>query len=268
MPTMDTFTFDGKSSSDFHCYVVWNEIDSGPEAQYETAAIPGRSGDFILFGRRYGNVEHSYDVIFTENAEANLAAMREYLMSRQGYCVLSDTRHTSEFYHAYYTGPIVPTITPRRDMAKFTVTFSRKPQRWLVAGETEVTLVNGGRDPVNTIENPTSFYAAPLFRIVGASKSNGYGVSWRTNGFAMRAVTSNDNPDMATVRQSEMIVDCASMQAYLTSGKIACNHYMTYTINDNSAKAMRLAPGNNMLTLSYSRYGDIDIFMKPRWFSL
>ena len=115
----DYFIFDGVDSRKFDCVVFEADTFSSPVKEYGVASIPGRSGDLLLSNRRFQNVQHVYDVVIYRNFAENFDALREFLLGRDGYCRLEDSIHPDEFYHAYFSESITPSVpamnAPRRD---------------------------------------------------------------------------------------------------------------------------------------------------------
>lgn len=146
--------------------VYWNSVDGAPMRQYKQFTVNGRNGKLLLDLNRYDNVTHKYGVVFTpsqnKTAYEKYAEFRDKVLSYSGYKTLYDSFHTTEFYSAYIDTAIDPKLTIQRDLVKMTVTFSRKPERYLNSGNTVTTLTADG-----SITNPTSYESKPLLRIYG-----------------------------------------------------------------------------------------------------
>lgn len=160
------FTFDGVALSSFgDVTVVKGETFEAPAREFDVREIPGRNGDMVLDGGKYPNVEITYWVMIRSNFETTYRKICGFLLSRKGYCKLSDSWNTDEFYLAYVSQSIQPTINRGEDQGAFEVVFSRKPQRFLVSGETPVTPtpIPGTVPSQNLVhlENPTYFPSRP-----------------------------------------------------------------------------------------------------------
>ena len=70
-------------------------------------------------------------------------------MSLNGYTRLTDSYHPDEFRYAVYTGPFEPKVQKKNDAGSFTISFTCKPQRYLLSGETETTIGQGGGDTIS-----------------------------------------------------------------------------------------------------------------------
>jgi phage-related protein len=136
--------FNGVSSDTYNALVYRVRTDDGPSLSIESYEIPGRSGDLLVSDKRFPNVEQSYSAVFTgEDAEKNFSDFKNFLLSQTGYQRLEDSDHPDEFYLAYVSKNIEPVLTKDRSKVKCVVTFSRKPQRFLVSGETEYAPLSG-----------------------------------------------------------------------------------------------------------------------------
>lgn len=135
-----TITFDGVDISTFgNVDVVLGKPETTPAREFNVIQAAGRNGDIVLDNEKYANVNVSYWVMIRDNFEAVYQNIRGFLLSRTGYCRLSDSWHPNEFYQAYVNMPIEPKTYRNREGGSFQVTFSRKPQRFLVSGETDIT---------------------------------------------------------------------------------------------------------------------------------
>lgn len=231
------FKFGGTDSRLYDVEVFGKQTYNATGRAYNVQTIPGRSGDMLVDEKRFPNVNHSYGCIIHENFNNNLLGIRSALLSKRGYQRLEDSIHTDEFYLAYFAEDFVPRIDERRTMGKFTLTFVRKPQRFLKAGETVVSLTRSG-----TITNPTLFESKPLLRIYGEG-----------------VVGIGDNAVTVISSDGYVDVDCEIMEAY--KGTLSFNSSVTVQNNDFPT----IAPGSVGITLG-SGITRVDI--TPRWYRL
>lgn len=167
-PTGDIFKgfeFDGESSKDYGVYITGEAVYNAPTRDVEMISIPGRNGAFALDGGRFENIEVTYPAGIFADDETNFAEaisdFRNYLCSRNGYVRLSDEYHPNEYRMAIYKSGLE--VSPAQLKAgEFNIVFDCKPQRWLTAGETEITVADG-----ETLANPTLFDASPLLEVKG-----------------------------------------------------------------------------------------------------
>lgn len=148
------------------------DTDTAPARDIQAIEIPGRSGDLILDNKKYHNVDMVYTFVFYNGrnslAEGNVTDTKRRLLSSPGYKRLVDNTYPDEFYMAVIKEDFEPVFSPDRNMVKMTVTFNRKPQRFLTSGNTRI---HGTKDTAatqsETIANPYSTIAQPLFQIYG-----------------------------------------------------------------------------------------------------
>lgn len=267
----DYFIFDGTDSRTFDAVVYERDTFSSPERQFTTVAIPGRSGDFLLDGSRFGNVAHEYDVVIYRRFDENFEALKAFLLSRRGYCRLEDSFHPNEYYHAYYSDPIIPEVSRNRDMGKFVLRFNRKPQRWLLSGQDEIVLRMNGSNQKSTVTNPTQFDCYPLLLFYGALP-NGFKMGVNGTFIELTAYNSSTNnyPNSGQINSRFWLyVDFYTLQAStrLTIPLYYYNTAMKYIMPSDSKKAFKLNPGINSITFS-SVSNVSGIKMIPRWFTL
>lgn len=158
-----TLVFDGVDLQTLgNLTVVPGDLENAPARQFSTFTPIGRNGDIIIDDQKYANVEMTYWVMIRSNFSTIYRNVRGFLLSRTGYCRLTDSWHPDEYYQAYVVSDIEPTMTRSRDRGAFQVTFSRKPQRFLTSGEQEYTQ---STDPdVSELVNPSYFESKPIIK--------------------------------------------------------------------------------------------------------
>lgn len=241
----DFFVFDGVSSREFGINLYDLETDNMPERIYKTATVAGRDGDVILDNGRYDNIEHGYDCIIYENTKQMLAKFRGFLASRKGFLRLEDSFHDDEFYMARFDSPLNVTLSRERDMAKFSLYFTRKPQRFLKSGE-EVLQYSDRQTQVGQI---TDYYSnvhrlpsKPLLKI------EGYGTLRLFGNKVSTVVLGEENAD------EPVFVDYDSMEIYTESEQeVSIDRFV------------EIPASNDMFFVTYSTtITDVEII--PRWY--
>ena len=87
-----TITFDGVDISTFgNVDVVLGKPETTPAREFNVIQAAGRNGDIVLDNEKYANVNVSYWVMIRDNFEAVYQNIRGFLLSRTGYCRLSDS---------------------------------------------------------------------------------------------------------------------------------------------------------------------------------
>ena len=173
-----SLTFDGKTSREYGVYITGEAVYNAPARDVEMITIPGRSGTFALDNGRFENIEVTYPAGIFADTEADfrqaISDFRNFLCSRKGYVRLSDEYNPGEYRMAVYKSGL--DVDPAMLRAgEFKITFECKPQRWLVSGETAVTVTSG-----DTLTNPTLFEASPLLEATGngSIEFNGYDIEF------------------------------------------------------------------------------------------
>ncbi len=110
-----------------------------PVREYQVSQPPGRLGDIIQDNRHFPNVEITYHVMIPDNFDAVYRQLRGALLGATGYARLEDSWNTEEFYQAYVSAPLQPTVSANRRQGMLEVTFNRRPERWLKSGEASAT---------------------------------------------------------------------------------------------------------------------------------
>lgn len=162
-----SFEFDGESSKDYGVYITGEAVYNAPERDVEMISIPGRNGSFALDKGRFENIEVTYPAGIFADSEIKFAQaisdLRNCLCSRKGYCRLTDDYNPDEFRLGIYKSGLE--VSPAQAKAgEFEIKFDCKPQRYLMSGESPISVTSG-----DTVFNPTPFDAQPLLMV------NGYG---------------------------------------------------------------------------------------------
>lgn len=136
-------TFAGRDSRDFGVYISGQGTFSAPKKAYAFYNVPGRNGAILGNDHRLENIEVSYECFIYKDFSKNIADFRTFLLSCDGYQKLTDSYHTDEYRSAVYEGAFEPEVTAKNDAGSFTLTFSCKPQRWLISGDTVYSWAGG-----------------------------------------------------------------------------------------------------------------------------
>lgn len=231
------FIYDGVSSRDFGVYINGTEVFNAAPRSISTVTVPGRSGTLTIDNGRFENVELTYPAFIFDNFKANVAGLRNFLMSGAGYRRLEDTYHPEEYMMARYISGLEVQPTERRKEGEFSLVFDRMPQRFLKAGEDPVQFTTSG-----SILNPTLFASRPNIRVYGTG----------TLGVGSETITITTNPGYIDV-------DCEMMDAYY--GATNCNGYIILS----SGEFPVLKPGGTGISLGT---GITKIIITPRWWQL
>lgn len=240
-----TFTFGGVTSSTYGIYISGEGVFNAPARVYEMVDIPGRNGALSIDQKRYENIEVTYPAFNYEPTLAafrdNLKGLRDALSSKIGYQRLTDTIHPDEYRLGIFAGGLNVNPIKYNTASEFDITFTCKPQRYLVSGETEVSFDNGA----TSINNPTDFESKPLLIITGTG----------TVGIGSDTVT------VTGVTNQVLYLDCDVMEAYTKSGSalIPANDKITLSGSDFPT----LKPGRN--GIAHTTTG---LSIVPRWWRI
>lgn len=233
----NSLSFGGIQSSDYYIWISGTGTFDAPERDVETITIPGRSGDLLIDGGRYKNVDITYPCFISKGFENRFDSFRAAMMAKSGqYLTLSDTYHPQEFRYAMFRGAVRPTTGPYNKAGRFDLVFNCKPQRYLTSGLAIQSLSASG-----TIENPTLFDALPNIQVYGSGNLT-------VNGYSM-TIAANELPYIN--------IDCEAMSAYWET--TSANNLLS--IGDFPV----LSPGVNSITLGT---GITLVQIQPRWYTL
>ena len=251
------FIFDGLDTRTLSgVTVIRGDTLESPAREFDVREIPGRNGDLLLDNRKYPNTEITYWVMIRENVESTFRQLAGFLLSRTGYCKLSDSWSTSEFYLAYVSQPIKPAVSQGDEKGAFEVVFNRKPQRFLVSGETPATLITSTGSPTDSIANlvnPTWFSSRPQIKLKlaqNASESGfnifrgalytrtptSYNTTYRVDGSERDIILYKgfqQSMDAYLVSGDEILIDCEARSVYNLTKGISLNE-LVYIMNKNA----------------------------------
>ena len=228
--------YDGTDLRDYGLYISGSNVFNAPERTYNEITIPGRNGTLLGSEKRLENISVVYPSFIYKDFKVNIAGLRSFLLSRIGYKRLMDTYHPSEFRLGFYAGGLDAEMTSKLDAGQFELTFNCKPQRYLISGETPITLTASG-----TINNPTLFDAQPLIRVYGTG-------SITVNGVTITISEADGYTD----------IDCEIMEAY--KGNVLKN----YAVSLDSTDFPVLSAGDNAISMS----GVTSAIITPRWWTI
>ena len=172
--TQGVFVWGGGRSSDYGIVVSKAPVFDKPARKMTVFNVPGRNGSVLFQENAFEDVVRSYDVWIAEDAVEDsggqisgtlaerVSAFTAWLNSVSGYQELTDD-FEPEFYRlAYYSGGN-EVGDEMLAYGESTLTFTCRPERFLVSGKTAVSVANG-----DTMTNPTRFASKPLIHIEGS----------------------------------------------------------------------------------------------------
>lgn len=241
------FIFDDHDSRSFDVYVSGHKTFDSPERKYNFYDVPGRNGSVTEDGKSFKNVELTYENSFIADApfisqdfDQVFSNLKNYLLSRSGYCRLEDSYHPDEYRMAVFRKAIKPIMNDSNEFGTFDLVFECKPQRYLKYGENVQTYTSFSNASIN---NPTNFASLPLIRVYG----NG------TVGIGSYSFTVSNNAN------NNLYIDCDIMDCYRNASNM--NGDVTFTNHEFP----KLLPGINGITATS---GITRIEITPRWFMI
>lgn len=139
--------------------ITWNGVSSDtigviveripdryvPARRFSPQQVAGRNGDILLVDKSFPNVEQEYEVYLSAEAQGLPSVARacaEWLMGPDGYCRLEDSYDTTVYREAFLMGGYdLENILNK--FGRCTITFSCKPQKYLLTGDTPIEIHGG-----------------------------------------------------------------------------------------------------------------------------
>ena len=139
--------------------ITWNGISSDtigviveripnryvPTRRFSPQQVAGRNGNILLVDKAFPNVEQEYEVYLSAEAQGLPTVARacaEWLMAPTGYATLSDSYEPNITRQAFVMGGFdLENILNK--FGRCTITFSCKPQKYLLTGDTPIEIPDG-----------------------------------------------------------------------------------------------------------------------------
>lgn len=259
---LGTLTIGGTNlTTAYRVYTTDAPIYDSPIPNVDSISIPGRNGNLLIDNGTYKNISVKYPCVIPAanigelNTADCLAGLRAFLLAKRGYVKIADTFNPLEYRTGRYVGGLEVDPTVNGDAATFTLTFDCKPQRFLVSGDTEITLTRQSGTSFGSITNPTMFHALPIVTVTGSGSGSVY------------IYTPNRSADYVSIPiaisdlDGTIIIDCALQDAY----------YGTENMNDKivltNKKFFELASGTNYVAVT-STFDVSSVKIVPRWWTL
>ena len=236
---MHSFTYNGKSTTEFKVRTSGDATWGKPAPIYERISVPGRNGDIVTFTGAYENVSVRYKCGIRRDMEEQYHAFINFLLSSTGYHRLEDTYHPDYFRMAMVESIDDPTLGWLYQAGEFNITFTCKPQMFLKSGEEKSVFTSSGY-----LTNPTLYAAKPLLRVYGTGE-------FVIGSDTVRITSANSYTD----------IDCETENAYKDNSSVNCNGNIVLSKDSFPV----LPAGRQGITL---RSGISRIEIIPRWWQL
>ena len=262
MDLNNSITFGGIDSANYGIYVAGNAVFNSPERDVTMIDVPGRNGQLTFDNGRFRNIEVTYNAFVTgdnsDDIADNIRGYRNAIGSLIGYQRLADTFHTDEYRQAIFRNGIEVEPTIYQTGGYFDITFDCKPQRWLVSGETPITLTPGTTE---TLVNPTNFDACPFLAIEGgAGKHISFAYPSDLNIYRIEIGNS------LSVTNPPLYIDCELMEAYeISTGGVVTSHNADVSfVSPNTGDTIYL----KSQTAVVASIGITSATITPRWWRI
>ena len=236
---MHTFTYKGKSTSEFGMRISGEATWGKPAPIYERVTVPGRNGEIIIPTGAYENTSVQYKCGITKDMDTTYTEFVNFLLADPGYQRLEDSYHPDYYRLAMIESIGEPTFSRLYRAVEFLVVFTCKPQTYLKSGEEKTVFTASGQ-----ITNPTLFNAKPLLRVYGTGE-------FSIGSDTVRITSANSYTD----------IDCESENAYKNDSSNNCNGNII--LSGDSFPV--IDPGVHGIVL---RSGITRIEVTPRWWQL
>lgn len=166
----NSLQFGNVNSADYGVFITGEAVYNAPERAVEFVDVPGRNGALVLDQGHWSNIEVTYPASISGDSQADfrdaISGFRNAVMAQTGYQRLTDTYNPDEYRLATSAAgfEIKPVFGGRA--GEFEIMFNCMPQRWLIAGETPVTISTSGQ----VLTNPTLHNSSPLIVAEGYGK--------------------------------------------------------------------------------------------------
>ena len=242
---MSYFIYNGTKSSDLGVFIQSKNIYSSPKYDASLISIPGRNGDLISPGGRFGNASVSYTCFVSaktiEELSDKMTAVKAWLYKEPGeYHDLSDSYDTKFKRSAFFNSKL-DIADEAKKIGTFTVTFSCMPQRYLIE-----SLTIEAHTTSFSVSNPYPLNAKPYIKISGSGN-----VSF--------AIQSGGTNRIWNIKDVDGYIECDSELMNFYKGTTPKNDTVTGT------GFPTFLPGNN--TVSFGG-GITSVDIIPRWQTL
>lgn len=232
--------YGGESSGNYGMVVAEAPAYERPKRKETIYTVPGRNGVIVFQDDAWEDVTREYSVWLAEGDGTSLAqkvdAFEAWLNSKKGYQRLEDNFEPDVYRLAYYSGGdgFTNNLT---QYGEASLHFTCRPERFLISGETPVTVTDG-----SVLTNPTKYASKPLIHIEADNQTVSVTINART----------------ITALVSDFInIDCETMDAY---------RLPVENKNSNiSGSFPTIAPGNNTVAIT----GNASLVtITPRYFTI
>lgn len=166
----NSLQFGNVNSADYGVFITGEAVYNAPERAVEFVEVPGRNGALVLDQGHWQNIEVTYPASIAGDSQADfrdaISGFRNAVMAQTGYQRLTDTYNPDEYRLATSAAGFEIKPVFGGSAGEFEIMFNCAPQRWLLSGETPVTISTSGQ----VLTNPTLHNSSPLIVAEGYGK--------------------------------------------------------------------------------------------------
>lgn len=241
---MGVIIFNNVSCADYDIVVEHYPEYQTPNRDVDVIHVPGRNGDITIDQGSFQNVDRVYPIAvgsYERRYTEQVNAIAEWLHGPVGYCKLEDS-YEPEYYRMAVCTDGFEAENMSHMLARTTITFNCKPQRWLKVGDVSI------HNPT-LMKNPTRFPASPIITVTG----NGTLTFNNAKHGTTHSVTISNNG-------STLIINSETQDAYDSAGN-NCNGKIQLSRNGFPV----LYSGDNVIIAS----GGISSWeVVPKWWTV
>lgn len=251
----NSLTFAGINSLDYGIYITGEAVYNAPKRSVEFVSIAGRDGDLIIDNGHFENIEVTYPAGCFDAGQPGFAdklrAFRNAMASKKGYQRLTDSYNPDEYRMAAFASGVEVAPASYSRAGEFNIVFNCQPFRYLVSGESEVTVTSG-----SSLTNPCLFESRPIIEAegYGTLTVNGYDIELErkvvgeiqlasrhalqaTSGLDRANATISTTIDTSLLNEGD-VIETSSVEAANASTRIAYDAdeytYTGYTITSDN----------------------------------
>lgn len=265
----DYFIFGNTDTRRFNAQVYRRNTETITAREFIVNSVPGKNGDVIQSTDRFPNREQRYQVVVNSaNAEQDMNDLINDLLSYSEYQTLNDSFDTDVYMQAFLKDNFEVETVRERDVFKANITFNRKPQRFLVSGDTPIEIAADNSS--HQIASQTMFPAKPLIIF------KGYGlITFVSSIIGTEYIRVSD-----TGKSTDLCIDCEKMEFYeYGSASNTLNEYIRVRSTNSNAGKVKPFPvlsplvrNSNGMATGYSYFTFATTFSEarviPRWWKV
>lgn len=255
---LKSFTFNGIKSTDYGIMASGNQTYNVPSRSYSAVSIPGRNGQLYLDNGNWEPTTIQYQCSAYNGLKSSMQNFLAAISAVPGYHELTDDWHPGYYRRAFLTsGTPVDAFADRH--GSFTLSFTARPEKWLVTSDVELT-------GSGTLTNPTHYNAKPVIKLEFSTitASGSFTISRMVNG----AVADQWTIEYTDI-QGDLELDCENMNFTMAEGAENANPYVTVTATEVSGDInmeFPFFPADSEIQIAAENASNVTV--TPRWWTL